>query len=145
MGKKRPNKSFDKKDKKDKKLKTSFFHIIRRLFEQHQEVDLTYKQVCELLHVREGEARKLVVTILTELANENFLHQTGFATYRYKNEMETIEGDLEMTQRGAGFVVTGKKDIDIFIPPHFIGQAIHGDTVKVATVSYTHLRALETN
>lgn len=132
MGKKRPTKTFDKKDKKDKKLKTSFFHIIRKLFEQHPDANLTYKQVCELLHVREGEARKLVVTILTELANENFLHQTGFATYRYKNEIETIEGELEMTQRGAGFVVTGKKDIDIFIPPHFIGQAIHGDTVKVA-------------
>lgn len=140
MGKKRPIKPFDKKDKKDKKLKTSFFHIIRRLFEQHQDADLTYKQVCELLHVREGEARKLVVTILTELANENFLHQTGFATYRYKNEIETIEGELEMTQRGAGFVVTGKKDIDIFIPPHFVGQAIHCDTVKVAITKRTNTK-----
>ena len=140
MGKKRPTKTFDKKDKKDKKLKTSFFHIIRKLFEQHPDANLTYKQVCELLHVREGEARKLVVTILAELANENFLHQTGFATYRYKNEIETIEGELEMTQRGAGFVVTGKKDIDIFIPPHFVGQAIQGDTVKVAVTKRTNTK-----
>ena len=105
MGKKRPTKTFDKKDKKDKKLKTSFFHIIRKLFEQHPDANLTYKQVCELLHVREGEARKLVVTILTELTNENFLHQTGFATYRYKNEISSPAAiSPEVADRSSGLL-----------------------------------------
>jgi ribonuclease R len=128
MAGKRPKKQ---KDQKDRKLKQSLFHIIRKLFEKHPDALLNYKQVCELLHLKDGESRKLVVGILTDLNKEGFLHQSGHATYRYKNEQETIEGELELTQRGAGFVVTEKGTPDIFIPPHLIGQAIHGDVVKV--------------
>ena len=128
MGYKRPNKQ---KDTKDKKLKQSLFHIIRKLFQQQPDALLNYKQVCMLLHIKDGESRKLVVTILTELNKEGFLKQDGHATYRYSNTQEIVQGDLELTQRGSGFVVIDKKSTDIFIPPHAIGQAIHGDTVKV--------------
>lgn len=128
MGHKRPNR--DKKPK-DRKLKSSLFHIIRRLFEQHPDALLNYKQVCSLLHIKEGEARKLVVSILSDLNKEGFLKQQGHATYKYSNEQETVEGELELTLRGSGFVNVGKNEKDIYIPPQSIGQAIHGDVVKV--------------
>lgn len=128
MASKRPYKK--QNEPKDKKLKQSLFHTIRKLFEQHPDALLNYKQVCTLLHIREGEARKLVVTILTEMAKDGLLHQNGHATYSYKNEQETIEGDLELTMRGSGFVLTDKSIPDIFIPPHLLGHAIHGDRVK---------------
>lgn len=129
MGKKQPKRTGEKKDRK---LKQGLFHIIRRLFQQHNDALLNYKQVCSLLHIKDPESRKLVVSILSDLCNEGFLRQEGHATYRYSNEQETVEGELELTQRGSGFVVTGNKsDADIFIPPHLIGQAIHGDMVKV--------------
>lgn len=128
MGKKRP-KNF--KEKSSKKLKSGLYHIIRKLFEQHPDAILNYKQVCTLLHVHESEARKLVVTLLRELNRENFLVQKGHETYALNTNSETIEGELELTQRGSGFVITGKKDQDIFIAQNNIGQAIHGDIVKV--------------
>lgn len=128
MGHKRPNR--DKKPK-DRKLKQSLFHIIRRLFEQHPDAALNYKQVCSLLHIKEGEARKLVVSILSDLNKEGFLKQAGYATYMYSNQQEVVEGELELTLRGSGFVTIGKNEKDIFIPPQSIGQAIHGDVVKV--------------
>jgi ribonuclease R len=131
MGNKRPKHTNNEKGKKDRKLKQGLFHIIRKLFEQHPDAKLNYKQVCSLLHLKDAESRKLVVSILSDLANEGFLHQSGHATYLYKNEQETVEGDLELTARGAGFVVTDKSTSDIYIPPHLVGQAIHGDTVKV--------------
>ncbi|HLP55247.1 MAG TPA: ribonuclease R [Fluviicola sp.] len=128
MGYKRPKRQ---KDTKDKKLKQSLFHIIRKLFQQQPDAVLNYKQVCMLLHIKDGESRKLVVNILSELNKEGFLKQDGHATYRYSNTQEIIEGELELTQRGSGFVTIDKKSADVFIPPHAIGQAIHGDTVKV--------------
>lgn len=129
MGKKRPIKQ---QEKSTKKLKSGLYHSIRRLFQFQPDAILNYKQVCTLMHVHESEARKLVVQLLNELTNEGFLHQNGHATYQYKNTTETIRGELELTQRGSGFVITGKKDPDIFIPPHLIGQAINGDVVEVA-------------
>ncbi len=130
MGKKRPTKKI--KDKSTKKLKTGLYHIIRKLFEQHQDALLNYKQVCSLLHIHDSESRKLVVALLRELETEGFLRKSGHETYAYSNMTETIEGELELTQRGSGFVVVGKNEADIFIAPHNIGQAIHGDIVRVA-------------
>lgn len=130
MGKKRPTKKI--KDKSTKKLKTGLYHIIRKLFEQHQEALLNYKQVCSLLHIHDSESRKLVVALLRELETEGFLRKSGHETYAYSNTTETIEGELELTQRGSGFVIAGKNEADIFIAPHNIGQAIHGDIVRVA-------------
>lgn len=130
MGKKRPTKKI--KDKSTKKLKTGLYHIIRKLFEQHQEALLNYKQVCSLLHIHDSESRKLVVALLRELETEGFLRKSGHETYAYSNTTETIEGELELTQRGSGFVIVGKNEADIFIAPHNIGQAIHGDIVRVA-------------
>lgn len=130
MGKKRPTKKT--KDKSTKKLKTGLYHIIRKLFEQHQEALLNYKQVCSLLHIHDSESRKLVVALLRELETEGFLRKSGHETYAYSNTTETIEGELELTQRGSGFVIVGKNEADIFIAPHNIGQAIHGDIVRVA-------------
>ena len=135
MGRKRPQR--EPEQKTDRKLKTSLFHIIRKLFQNQPDASLNYKQVCELLHIKEGESRKLVVTVLSELQSEGFLRQNGHATYSYKNETETLEGELQLTQRGAGFVLTAKGDNDIFIPPHLIGQAIHGDVVRVSITKKT--------
>jgi ribonuclease R len=129
MGYKQPKKTIHKKDKK---LKTGLTHIVRKMFEEHEDATLNYKQVCSLLHIKDSETRKLIVGILEDLRGEGFLRQEGHATYRYSNETETYEGELQLTQRGSGFVVTGNKDEgDIFIPPHLIGQALHGDFVKV--------------
>lgn len=135
MSKKRPSQRNSKQSPqggKDKKLKTALFHAIRKLFQQQQEAVLNYKQICQLLHVVDPESRKLVVALLNELDREGYLHQVGHATYQYKNTVESIEGELEITQRGSGFLLTKKGEQDIFIPPHFLAHAIHGDQVKVA-------------
>jgi len=129
MGRKKP---FKQKFKGDKKLKTGLFHIIRKAFEQHPDALLNYKQVCSLLNIHDSETRKLVVQILNELHREGFLRQNGYATYQYQGNQDTVEGELQLTQRGTGYILLGKNDPDIFIPQHGIGQAIHGDTVRVA-------------
>lgn len=128
MGKKKPKKSFDKASRK---VKTSLYHLLKKTFAQHQDTVFNYKQLCTLLNIKDPESRKLVVSLLRELENEQYIRQNGYAAYSYSNQLETVEGELEMTQRGAGYVIIDKKQPDIFIPPHFIGQAIHGDVVKV--------------
>ena len=116
----------------DKKLKSGLYHLIRKLFQNHPDATLNYKEVCSLLHVKDSETRKVIVTVLIDLANEGTLRQNGFQAYQLNTNAEIIEGELQLTQRGSGFVTISKGQKDIFIPPHFIGQAIDGDIVKVA-------------
>lgn len=116
----------------DKKLKTGLYHLIRKLFQNHPDATLNYKDVCSLLHVKDSETRKVIVTVLIDLANEGTLRQNGFQAYQLNNNVDVLEGELQLTQRGSGFVIISKNEKDIFIPPHHIGQAIDGDIVKVA-------------
>lgn len=116
----------------DKKLKTGLYHLIRKLFQNHPEATLNYKDVCSLLHVKDSETRKVIVTVLIDLANEGTLRQNGFQAYQLNTNFDVLEGELQLTQRGSGFVIISKNEKDIFIPPHHIGQAIDGDIVKVA-------------
>ena len=52
-----------------------------------------------------------------------------------------IEGRLSMTAKGFGFVIPDERetdeDTDVFVPPQYIGSAMHGDRVAVKAVSAT--------
>lgn len=131
MGKKDKNRTKDKPLKKDKKFKSNLFHTIRKTFEKHPDAQLSHKDLCQLLHVHDPVLRKVVVGVLTDLYKEGFLRQVGYSTYQYSNSLVYHEGSLELTQRGAGYVVIGKDVPDVYIPPHFVGQSLHGDQVKL--------------
>ncbi len=128
---KNKNSNFKKKDSGSSKLKHGIFHIVRKLFHQHEGAVLNYKQVCSLLNINDSETRKLVVGVLRDLCKEKFLIQKGHEAYQLGGIKDAIEGELEISRSGAGFVLVSKKEIDIFVPPHMIGNAIHGDLVKV--------------
>lgn len=52
-----------------------------------------------------------------------------------------IEGRLSMTAKGFGFVIPDERetdeDTDVFVPPQYIGSAMHGDIVAVKAVPAT--------
>ncbi|MDP4684853.1 MAG: ribonuclease R [Crocinitomicaceae bacterium] len=123
MSKNKPN--------KQNKLKNTLLHVIRKVFEKNPESILTHKQVCALIDVRESPLRKLVFDILQDLKSEGFLQSHGHGVYSMSLNDNGIEGIIELTTRGAGFVVTDDEESDIYIAPQNIGQALGGDRVKV--------------
>jgi ribonuclease R len=123
MSKNKPN--------KQNKLKNTLLHVIRNVFEKNPESILTHKQVCALIDVRESPLRKLVFDILQDLKAEGFLQSHGHGVYSMSLSDNSIEGIIELTTRGAGFVVTDDEESDIYIAPQNIGQALGGDRVKV--------------
>ncbi|HEX7479992.1 MAG TPA: ribonuclease R [Polyangiales bacterium] len=50
---------------------------------------------------------------------------------RGRGKQETRDGRLSVHERGFGFVVTEETGPDIFVPPHALGSALHGDKVRV--------------
>lgn len=113
-------------------LKKSLLHIIRKVFSENPDSSLTHKQVCGLVDLREGALRKLAFSVLEDLAKEGFLAKDGHSSYRLNTSGSFVEGVLELTMRGAGFVVLDATDEgDVFIAPHNLNHAIGGDRVKV--------------
>ena len=120
-----------KKSKKPQKLKQSLVHVIRKQFEKNSNAQLNHQQVCSLIDVREQALRKLVYEILQELVKQGFLKSLGHQEFKLNQEVEWHVGSLELTQRGAGYVICDTTENDIYIAPNKVGQALHGDKVKV--------------
>lgn len=119
------------RNKPNVKLNRSLSHIIRKVFTEHPDSTFNHRQVCGLIDVRENALRKLVFTILEDLKREKFISSMSHGTYKLSGETNFVTGILEMTQRGAGFVITDDENSDIFIPPSQTQQGLDGDRVKV--------------
>ena len=119
------------KKKPNGKLNRSLSHIIRKVFTENPESTLNHRQVCGLIDVKEKALRKLVFNILEDLKREKFISSISHGTYRLSGETNYMIGLLEMTQRGAGFVIVDGEETDIFIPPSQTNQGLDGDRVKI--------------
>lgn len=126
-----------KKRNKPNKLRNSLVHVIRKVFEKNPESILSHKQVCALIDVRDVPLRKLVFDILQDLRSEGFLQSHGHGVY-FLSPVSSgggVEGRIEITQRGAGFVVTDDEEADVYISPQNTAQALSGDRVRVRIIS----------
>ena len=121
-----------RKNSPKKKLKHSLNHIIRKVFTENPDSALTHKQVCSLIDAREGAIRKLTFGVLEDLAQSGFLKSVGHGVYQIGSASSYVEGVIQLTQRGAGYVILDNSDeSDVFIHPSNLNQALDGDRVKV--------------
>ena len=121
--------------KPKKKLKLSLSHIVRKVFSENPESSLNHKQVCALIDVRESAIRKLVFNVLEELTKESFLKKSGHSIYVLNQSGNFFEGILQVTQRGAGFVVLDDDEMsDVYIDPKNMHQGLGGDRVKIQII-----------
>jgi len=117
------------------KLKKSLTHVVRKVFSENPESTFNHKQVCALIDARESAIRKLVYTILEGQAKDGFIKKQGHSVYQLNHSDNFFEGVIQITARGAGFVVVDDPHVDdVFIPPHSIQQALGGDRVKIQIV-----------
>lgn len=121
-----------KKKKSGKKLKHSLAHTIRKVFTENNGSVLTHKQVCTLLNIKENALRKLTFTVLEELSRLDFLKRVNHNSYQLNETNEYLEGVLQLTARGAGFVILDDKDLgDVYIPQKYVYQSLDKDKVRI--------------
>jgi len=111
--------------------KNAITSIVMRVFEKNPDSELTHKQVCYLVDARDPASRQQVFESLNSLANRGTLRRANHFTFILSGSTQTYEGNIQLTQRGAGFVVVPGKEKDIYIGPQNLGQAMNGDLVKV--------------
>ncbi len=119
------------------KFKGSFTHMIRKLFDQSPASDLSHKEICHSLDIKESELRKQVYNILKDLTTNGFLKETSHGTFKMNQNIKSIEGEIQLTMRGAGFVITDKNESDIFVAPQNLNHALNGDRVRVTITKKT--------
>ncbi len=127
--------------KKKKKIKGSKLTagILRkeivRLFKRQPNKRFNAKQIIKKLKI--ANSKTSVNDALDKLAENGELKHIGEGKFRTNNtsskttERATYEGIVDMTRTGSAYIVIEDKEQDVHVSPKYLGNALHGDKVKV--------------
>lgn len=110
-----------------KKLKSS----VSEVFSKEPGVSLNYKQIAARLGIDNPHDRELLVKELSALCASGILKEVSRGKYKISKPDTYVTGRIDLTQSGSAYVKVPGSEIDIFIPPRFVGQALQDDLVKV--------------
>ncbi|MGE0407373.1 MAG: ribonuclease R family protein [Candidatus Korobacteraceae bacterium] len=120
---------------------------ILRKIEQQPRHTASYKQLARELGVR-GEDRRALGESLNRLVSRGELKQVDRDQYALpRSGKNLVAGRLSMHRDGFGFVTPESTELrqqisgDIFISPHAIGSAMHGDRVQLEVIARRDGRA----
>lgn len=119
-----------KKKRRSKRLDKMQTAILATL-KKERLISFNYKQLSAQMGISDKEERKLVMEALHRLASEERIEEPQRGKYRYKHIEHYIEGYVDLTQKGSGYVVTEELDDDVYITPKNMAHALNGDYVKV--------------
>jgi ribonuclease R len=108
---------------------------IMKVFEKNIGLELTYKDICVKIDANSPALKQQVIDTLIQLAKRHIIKQISHHSYKLEKGKNIIEGRIELTQRGSGFVVQEGGEKDIFISPNNTNQAMHNDKVSVRLIN----------
>ena len=114
-----------------KKLSQFLSESIVEFFNQNPIKNFNYKQIAGALNVKDKELKKLLFSLLNELAEENILDEPQRGQFRLGKGKPFFEGIIDFTNRGSAYVITEELKNDIYISASATGKALNGDKVSV--------------
>jgi ribonuclease R len=114
------------------KLKRYLRDGILAVMRENPEKFFNYKQLSGIFDIDDTETRQLVLVVLNELVRDEILESPERGKYKYKGSLAALQGVLQVTSRGDGFVRTAADTGDVFVPGHKLKDALDGDTVEIA-------------
>ncbi|WP_291858792.1 ribonuclease R [Marinilabilia sp.] len=123
-----------KKNKSNKKKtkKSDLQSQVKNLFSNNPQKTYNYKQVSAALGITKKTGRLQIEVFLFELSEQNFLNEVSTGRFKMKMVPETfVVGLVDMTAKGAAYIVPEEGDEDIFVSQSNLGHALNGDRVKI--------------
>ncbi len=133
----------NKKHKIDKLVesfnKPKLKSAILTLFYDNPERTYNYKQIAELLKIKDPEITKLVFVVLEELRETDNLNSVQRGKYKLIARSGTVNGKVEIQPQGFAFIVSEELEKPVMVSGRNLNHAMEGDKVKV------HLFAMRKN
>ncbi len=134
------NKEIKKKGKKKnkKKSKKSFgmnkqmlTNKIIGLFTNNPTKLFNYKQIAKRFEINDDSTKGLITAILYELRDSGILVEISRGKFKITTQGGYITGKVDLTMRGAGYIVSEESDEDVFVTQTNLNHALNGDIVKI--------------
>ncbi|WP_010665565.1 ribonuclease R [Marinilabilia salmonicolor] len=121
-----------KKTNKKKTKKSDLKSQVKNLFSNNPQKTYNYKQASAALGITRKTGRLQVEVLLFELSEQNILNEVSTGRFKMKMVPGTyVDGVVDMTAKGAAYIVPDEGDEDIFVSQNNLGHALNGDRVKV--------------
>ncbi len=124
-----------KKNKIDKLVeafnKPKLKNAILNLFYDNPERTYNYKQIAELLKIKDPEITKLVFVVLEELTESENLQSVQRGKYKLKSRSGAVIGTVDIQPQGFAYIVSEEVDKPILVSSRNLNHAMEGDKVKV--------------
>ena len=124
-----------KKDKKAKLVETfnkpKLKNAILTIYYDQPERTYNYKQIADLLKIKDPEIIKLVFVVLEELAESDNLEMVQRGKYKLKSRGGTICGIVDIQRQGFAYVTSEEVEKPVLVSAHNLNHAMDGDKVKV--------------
>lgn len=117
-------------------------HVLE-IFESYPKKSFNVKQIAFHIPPDFKCSLKDIEKIIAILEKEELIEETQPGKFRYVAQFSLLKGKVDMTQRGAAYVICEDLEEDIFISPSLLGQAFNGDTVMVELLHQSKSRKPE--
>lgn len=112
-------------------FKANLIQQIISIFDKNPSQTFNYKQLSQAFGFTDIANKKLVTTVLEELTKQGKLRELKRGSYKLNSSKSLLEGTLDMTARGAAYLIVPGAEVDVYIAPKNTSNALHGDKVKV--------------
>ena len=123
-----------KKKKKNRELMMSKAELWERLqtfMGNHPSGIFNYKDVAERIQAHSMGMKRQISEVLREMAEKGVLDEVSTGRYKYRQHGSYITGEVELTAKGAAYIISDEMEEDVFVPFSNLKHALNGDKVKV--------------
>tara|TARA_A100001011_G_scaffold80661_1_gene83756 strand:+ start:29569 stop:31731 length:2163 start_codon:yes stop_codon:yes gene_type:complete len=117
-----------KKKKKDRNIKGKVLSV----FKENPNKRFNYKQIASKLNIRDTQKRNSIIKVLGQLSAKKIINHSETGKYTLLADKKNyLEGNIEMTSSGNGYLIQGEDEEDVFIARKNTNRALDGDRVLV--------------
>lgn len=106
-------------------------NAILTVFHDNPERTYNYKQIAELLKIKDPEITKLIFVVLEELVENDNLSSVQRGKYKLKSRAGAITGMVEIQPQGFAYIVSEELEKPVLVSSRNLNHAMDGDKVKV--------------
>jgi ribonuclease R len=90
-----------------------------------------YKQIAKQFEITDDSSKGLITAVLYELRDLGTLVEISRGKFKYSSQAAYITGEVQLTLKGAGYIISEESDEDVFVSQSNLKHALNGDMVKV--------------
>ena len=134
--------------KKEKKIEPSMNKVeirdrIGKMMANHPKESFNYKQLATRMQLKSMDMRRLISVVLREMADTGELTELSTGRYKIKHSELYLVGEVQLTAKGAAYIISKESTDDIFVPFSSLKHALNGDIVKVLVYARSRSRRPE--